>query len=535
MPARKARAPKPELRPTLGPLVCDWIETYLCHGPGDVQGEPLELDDEYRAFIWRAYELYPKGHARAGRRVYQRAFLSRPKGRAKSELAGAIACVEALGPVRFDGWDRYGRPVGKPITSPYVRCFATEEGQAGNTFDNCYFMLSNGSAIDEYPGLDVGLTRINLPGGGSIEAVTASARSKDGGKDTFDVFDETHLWTTPELHRLHATVTRNLSKRQIADGWALETSTMYGLGEGSVAEATHSYAQTAPGAALLFDHKEAPPDTDIEDDDSLRAALKHVYGPAAAWMNIEGIIQNEFRDPAKSEADNRRYWLNQPVKLADRFVDPAKHAKLAKRDRRIARKTPIVIGFDGSLRWDATALVAWTVEDVPHRFTIGVWERPPMASRDWRVPRDEVDAKVANAFAAYDVRRLVCDPYGWWDTIERWTAEFGEDRVLVFETNQPKRMSEACGRYQAGEREGRFTHDADQVVDRHLFHCVTKETRYGSVVVKQTDSEKIDAAVATIIGYDEVSRIQEEEPQPGMWTPAQLAALAEEDDDDDEE
>src|SRR5579859_1845752 len=132
------------LRPTLGPIVCDWLETYLCHGPGDVQGEPLILDDEYRSFIWKAYELWPSDHVLAGRRVYQRAFLSRPKGRAKSELAGAVACAEALAPVRFDGWDARGLPVGRPVVSPVVKCYATEETQAGNTFENCYYMLQEG-------------------------------------------------------------------------------------------------------------------------------------------------------------------------------------------------------------------------------------------------------------------------------------------------------------------------------------------------------------------------------------------------------
>src|SRR6185437_8139198 len=155
----------------------------------------------------------------AGRRVFRRAVLSRPKGRAKSALAGMIACAEALGEVRFDGWDASGDPVSAPITSAIVRCFATEANQAGQTFDNCLYMMQNGAVYDEYPDIDPGITRINLPDGGSIISTTSSAGSKDGGKDTFNVFDETHLWTIPRLKSLHATVTRDLLKRKIADGW----------------------------------------------------------------------------------------------------------------------------------------------------------------------------------------------------------------------------------------------------------------------------------------------------------------------------
>ncbi len=33
--------------PTLGWGVIEWTEHYLCHGPGDVQGEPLVWDYEW--------------------------------------------------------------------------------------------------------------------------------------------------------------------------------------------------------------------------------------------------------------------------------------------------------------------------------------------------------------------------------------------------------------------------------------------------------------------------------------------------------
>jgi hypothetical protein len=508
--SRKA-AKQPELRPSLGGDVCDWIESYLCHGPGDVQGEPLDLDDEFRAFIWRAYEVYPKGHPREGRRVYHRAFLSRPKGRAKSELAGALACAEGLGPVRFDGWDARGNPVGRPVTAPIVRCFATEEGQAGNTYENVFFMLSEGpvASDSDFDGLDVGLTRTNLPDGGQIKALTSAASSKDGGKDTFNVFDETHLWKTPELHRLHNTVTRNLGKRKLSDGWALETSTMYGLGEGSVAESTHEYARMGRDSGLLFDHREAPAGVDLEDDEQILGALRFVYGAAAEWMDLQGLIDREFHDPAKSEADNRRYWFNQPVKLAGRLVDPAQLKMMEDPARLVAPRTRVVLGFDGSKNRDATALVAWTVEDRPHLFTIRIWKRPENASSDWQVPRVEVDAAIKACFDRFDVRRLVCDPPGWRSEIEAWATEFGEETVLVFDTNQPSRMAPACDRFDVAVKVASFTWDGNEDLRTHLSNCERKETRWGPLVVKpdgrQTD--KIDAAVAAIVGFSELTHL----------------------------
>src|SRR4249919_488396 len=89
---------------TLGWAGISWIEHYLVHGPGDVQGQPIELDDEFAAFILKAYRVDPK----TGARVIRRAFLSRAKGRSKSGLAAMVACFEALGPCRFDHFAEAG-------------------------------------------------------------------------------------------------------------------------------------------------------------------------------------------------------------------------------------------------------------------------------------------------------------------------------------------------------------------------------------------------------------------------------------------
>lgn len=325
-------ARKPEPFVTLGWSAISWIEHYLVHGPGDVQGRPIELDDEFAAFILKAYRVEPK----TGARRVRRAFLSRAKGRSKSGLAAFIACFEALGPCRFDhfavegevsdwGYEYTpGEPVGRPLTYVEILCVATEESQAGNTYDAIYYALNpetcSPELLEDYPGLDVGLTRINMPGSrGFIEPVTSADTSKDGGKSTFIVADETHLWMLARLKRLHGVMTRNLLKRKVASGWMLETSTMYGEGEHSVAEGTHSYAKAVlagrrKDGSLLFDHLQASLDWDLNDRGQRLKALAEAYGPAAAWMNLEAIADS-WDDPQVSEAEFRRFWLNQPVPM----------------------------------------------------------------------------------------------------------------------------------------------------------------------------------------------------------------------------
>lgn len=373
-------APGHDRNRSLGLVAVAWIEQWCVHGPGDVQGQPVELDDEFAQFIVDAYCVAPDG-----RRLYDSAFLSRAKGRAKSELAGFLVLFEAFGPCRFAGWaqggERYrwngwthdyepGDAMGRPVTAPFIRCLATEETQAGNTYDNVHFNLTEGPLAEFMPGDAAGLTRVYLPGGGEIRPSTAGNASKDGGRESFVVFDETHLYTLPELQRMHATVRRNLGKRKAAEPWSLETSTMYLPGEDSVAERAHTYAQQiregkVRTARLLFDHRCAPADVDLADEDELRAALREVYGPFADVMDLDRIIA-EIWDPRNEPQDSRRYWLNQPTSASDSWIAQHEWAGCLAADNEVGRGEPITLGFDGSRKrargvTDATALIGCRV------------------------------------------------------------------------------------------------------------------------------------------------------------------------------
>jgi phage terminase large subunit-like protein len=483
-------------------------------------GDPIELDDEFYEFIVRAYRLDPE----TGRRVYRRAFLSRAKGRAKSELAGMMVCGEALAPVRFAGWDANGNPVGKPVKTPFIRCLATEEGQSGNTFDNVSTMMAHlvEHHGDTFPGIDFGRSsqtssRILLHAQhGEIVPSTASGASKDGGKETFAVFDETHLYTLPELRRMHDTVRRNLRKRREAEPWCLETSTMYRPGEESVAERTHAYHQAivegrVKEKGLLFDHREAPPDVDLSDRDSLLAGLKAAYGPASEWMDLDGIIA-EIWDPQNDPSDSRRYWLNQVVAASDAWLAPNEWGKVADATKSLADQDTVTLGFDGSVRDDSTALVACRVED-GHLELLGCWEKPDGPAGDgWQVDRQAVDAAVFAAFERLNVVGFYADPAYWADTIDRWMAEFGprlrvrasQQRPLEWWTNRPKAMVDALERFHEAVLTGQLTHDGGTVLARHVLNARRRVGRSGITISKEFPGSprKIDAAMAAVLAYE---------------------------------
>jgi len=513
----------PQEWPTLGWDVIDWIETHLVHGPGDVQGDAIVLDDEWCQFLLDAYRIYPQGHAREGKRVVTEAELSRPKGRAKSELAGMVVCVEFLGPVRFAGWLPDGAPVAAPVQYPFIRCLATEEGQSGNTYDNVTYML--GHLKETWPArfgdLDVGLTRClkTQNGGGQIIPSTASGSAKDGGKETFVVGDEDHLYVTPELRRMHAVCKRNLSKRKTAEPWMLTTTTQFLPGQDSIAERNRDEAEAQIAGkrrrrlGFLFDHREGflISEADRNNDELLLTSLREAYGTASEWMDLDRILEDECKAHGVDWHDVERYWLNLRSAATAKAVDLAVWDRLLDM-RKVPDGAEVVLCFDGSKSRDATALLVWEIADTPHLDAVAVWERPPDAPPSWVVPRDQVDGEVHAAFDRWNVRCLVADPPFWQEYLDRWAETFGEDRVIEFPTMSGARMGPAVSRFlDEAVPDGSFTHSGDLVLRRHVGNAIRAKTRGGyPSVAKQPgkDSLKIDALVAAIIGYDTAAELE---------------------------
>lgn len=509
-----ARRSKP-LGPSLGWQIADWADTFLCHGPGDLRGDPFVTDPEMMAFDARCYELEPK----TGRRLIDEAMLSRCKGRAKSEEAGKLVCVEAIGPARFDHWAikgetswwgyafEPGEPVGRPVRDPFIRCLATEESQAGNTYDNVFVMLSHLSEKfgGDFPRLDIGLTRVFIAGGGEIRPSTASSAAKDGGKETFAVADETHLYTLAELHDMYDTVSRNLTKRPAAEPWLLNTSTMFQPGKDSEAERLHKRSKAGDDPRLLLDHLEAAEPKDWESDEELTAALRKAAGSGAEWMDFVRRLR-ECRRTSKAKAC--RYFLNLSMVDEEHAVDPKRWDELAVPGGPPPEGTTIAIGFDGSESGDSTGLIGCVME-TGYQFVIGVWERPEKVD-EWQVPRLQVDAVVEQAFTHYVVSRMYCDPKGWRSEIASWQARWTDDVVVPYPTNSWRRFGFAVDRFLTavgkGTVKGTLTHDGDvtfakHVANAHKLEINPRKPEDGVILVKASpnSSLKIDLAVAACL------------------------------------
>lgn len=499
--------------PTLGPQVCAFIESYLTYGPGDLRGQPVTLDEEKRALVYRMYEVFPEGHKMAGRRRFRRCALSLRKGSAKTELAAMIAAVELHpeGPVRCDGFDADRQPVGVPVTDPYIPMVAYTEEQSDEL---AYYALKTILEYSQVAGdFDIGLARIMRKGGdGKAVSLAASPDARDGARTTFSVMDETHRWTSPRLRQSHRTMLANLPKRYLSDPWNLEVTTAPAPGTGSVAEDTMNYARQVADkvlqdSRLFFFHRQAGDRHDLESVEGLRQAVLEASGPVAAWSDIDGIVE-QWQDPSADKAYLERVWLNRLVRASERAFDVVWWDNLADTTFVVPDGDMITLGFDGA-RWaDSTALVATHV-DTGFQWLLGLWEKPVNAL-EWEVDVNAVEQILSEAFYRWDVWRLYADPPYWETSVAEWAGIFGEKRVIMWWTHRQRHMAQAIQNFNSALLAGDLLHDGNPHLRRHLGNAVRRLLRLRDeegkplwTIYKEhgESPHKIDAAMAAILSW----------------------------------
>lgn len=495
--------------PTLGYDVGEWIEEHCVVPDGYAFGQPYRLTDEMWRFLIHYYRLYPYAEpwpAPDALRFFG-AQLRRVQKWGKDPFGAAIGCAEAFGPTRFDGWNAAGEPVGAPYPTPLIVCLGVSEAQTDNTWLRVLAMLRNGP-LANVAGLDIGDTRVILPGGaGKIEPATTSAKSRLGAPMTFVLITEPHLFT---LHGGYRRVAGNV-KRNVAgmDGRWLEMTNSWDPTEGSEAQVTGE----ANDERIYVDNIEPNRVHDLNDTEAVYAELLRQYGDSSrergGWVNLKRIL-HEAQSTRHLEPDRRRYFLNEVVVGQSMLVDPV-HWDLQARPDQLRPRDQIALGFDGSRNRDATALIACRLAD-GRLFQLGVWERPKNAGPDWKVPREQVDRKVREAFGAYRVARMYADPFRWQDYLDTWRAAW-PDVVVEFPTNVEQRMDRAITRFQ--EAAATVTHDGAAELATHMKAAVIvkgsrKKPRPGEELelatyylklAKRDDNSLIDLAVAAVLAY----------------------------------
>lgn len=511
-----------------------WIEAHCVIPDGFRKGAPFRLYDyqlEYFAGFYLVrgdVEWVPDAPILGPAFVHRRGLLVGPQKLGKGPHTAAHVCLEGVGPALFAGWagtdDGYacadhgcpcgweyayepGEPMGMQWPTPLIQITATSEEQTDNIYDALRPMIEFGPLADVVP--RTGEEFIRLPGGGRIDTVTSSATSRLGQRVTFVPQDEVGLWTKiNKMAKVADTQYRGLAGM---GGRASLTSNAWDPSEQSVAQQQFE----SPSPDILRQFVQPPRTLSFGDKRERRKILQVVYPPDTLRTNgghvdLDAIEAEAVDLYARDPAQAQRFFGNMLVAGAGRSVDPDVWKKLARPDGQPPDGTPIGLGFDGSISNDATVLRGCTRDG--YSFLIGAWVRPlGPAGQGWRVDRAKVDGAVREAFARWQVGRMLCDPPKWHSEIGAWASEFGDEVVLFFDTNSDRRIGPAYDRWLVAVAEGTHTHDDDPTTNTHTLNAHKAKLRVradetdGRTLYRPTkgdDAGKIDAHVADILALE---------------------------------
>jgi hypothetical protein len=485
--------------PSLGWGIADWLDDLFWWQP---------LTDGQVSKLVHIYRLDPV----TGSRVVRRAQYMGSKGTGKSPEAFKTGLAELAGPVVFAGWDAAGEPVGMPRTTPtpLVQIAAVSLDQTDNTYGAGLELLSEHDAqAADTLGLDVGDTRILRRSNhrARIDKVTASAGAREGQPITAAILDETHLWLPSNGGlKLAATIRRNAGKM---GGFTLETTNAYDPALNSVAQRTDEAMAADPPPDDIWQWR--PTYRHIENlrhTGKVRKALEHLYADSP-WVEPDRILA-EMADPDTTEADARRFYLNEIHSGADAAWSTDQWEPLARPDIGTpADGDQIAIGFDGARFHDATALVGVRLED-RHEFLIACWERPADVDDDtWEVPGVEVGEAMEMAFDRWQVALAYMDPPYWEAEVDGWAGQHSV--VKKWWTNRNRPMAFAVRAFDGLVTTGTMTHDGSPVLAAHTLNAQKRSTmirddegRFMWTIQKAAPKSplKIDARMAGILAHE---------------------------------
>ena len=466
-------------------------------------------------------------------------------GLGKSPFLSALCLVEALADVVPDGWDADGRPVGKPwsmVRTPLVQVAAVTEDQVRtNTWGSMLEMVDpelDPPVFDYYRGLEPMDTFVNLPKG-RIQMVTASASSVKGARAVFSVWDQTEEWTTSNGgKRLAAVMADNAAK---VGGSYVETPNAFTPGLSSVAEesatewAAMKEGRTRGDKSLLYDHREAPADTDLTDRESLLAGLRFAYGDSSAhpdgcvihdppcspgWADHDAHIARAWSlSGGNTEQNFRANFLGQITHASDAWVSQIEWAACADASKVLKPGDAIALGFDGSLgrakgKPDATALIGVRVSD-GFVFEVGIWEASEDKStwEDWSPPLVEIEAALADCFKTYKVVAFYADPAaGWSGHLATWAARWSakvpvkarRDKPFTWNMSHQTNVQVAIENVEQAIFNQELSHDGGGLaLTRHVLNARRRFRNKKLALGKASDysTHKIDAAVAMVLAW----------------------------------
>jgi phage terminase large subunit-like protein len=418
----------------------------------------------------RIHELYdPDPRPRFG-------LWSMPRGQGKSAMASALG----LYGIHADGVD-----------DALVVVVAADERQAGIVFNTAVRMTELSKPLLDRT--QIFRDHLYVPGSGSTFCVLpAEAHRLEGLDPSTAIIDEIGVVD----RRTYEVIASATGKRDRS--LTLMIGTPSSSREDSVMWDLRIDALTNPNPASVFFEYVAP---DLEHPVDCEHCWQ-VANPALDDLLHRDAVR-ALLPPKIREATFRRKKLGQWVEDSmHQWMPPELWAACADHDRLVDEGTMWVLGLDGSATGDVTALVAVSVEDLPHVEVVAYWqptERDP-------VPVLEVEEAIRVVCKERQVANVVADPFRWTRSLQVLT---GEGFPVLEYPQQPGRLAPATASFYEAVVNKALTHDGDPELARHISHAVIKADPRGERIVKEhkKSPRRIDLAMAAVMAFDRAKEL----------------------------
>lgn len=462
-----------------GEEVCESIEllcTITKDGFAGKAGDPIVLREWQRQLIFHLFARRKDGRLR-----HRTALIGMPRKNAKSALGSGLALDELI----------FG---GKGVD---VFTAAAEKEQARIVFNEVKAMVKGNPELSEIaePLKDV----IYIPSTNStLTVLSAEAYSKEGLNIKRAIVDELHAHQSDDLWNVLTLASAARIDPLVVAITTAGVKTYKSTGGETICYQLYEYGRRLASGEIedpsfFFAWWGAPQDADYRDPETWRLA-----NPGFGDLVDPDDFASAVRRTKESEFRTKR--LNQWVSSVERWFPAGVWEQLVDA-KQIERGARVILGFDGSRTGDATALVAVSIEEIPHIQVVGVWERPIDADPTYQVPRAEVLKAIREQCAFWNVVEVACDIYLWQTEMQELLLE-GYPIVQINQSGSP--MVEATQRFFEAVMTGMLTHDGDPVMTRHIENAVLKQASAGKKLSKDNPNSmrKIDAAVAAVMAFD---------------------------------
>lgn len=486
-----------------GDVAADFAEAFGSIGKDGIAGRagaPLELRQWQKNLLEHLY-----ARDEAGGYVARTALIGMPRKNGKSALSSAAIALYSL--------------IAEGVQGAEIIVAAAEKEQARIVFGEARRMVESSELVES-----VTLYRdsIFVPSTSSVlRVVSAEAYSKEGLNPSRVIIDELHAHRDRTLFDVLSLAMGN--RGSLAQLVAITTA---GLrtdvsGQESVAYQLYQYGKkVASGevvdSSFFMAWWEAPPELDYKSPETW-AIANPGFDDLVAKSDFESAVK---RTP---EHEFRTKRLNQWVNVKNAWLPAGAWDAIADESVRLESDDEYYLGFDGSWKNDSTALVAVICPrfegDVFRVVRAGSWEKDFAVDDDsWVIDKQEV-ANYVLEFVRKNpgLRELVCDPTYWQDEMFQWASagiqivEFPQ--LLSYQVPATSRLFEAI-------MSGKFVHDGDPALTRHIENCILKmDSKGGSRLTKDYRNPrlKIDLAVALMMAWHRASAKLEPEVIPQFY------------------